>query len=200
MMRTQPVLSYCFCPPPTMFSDGDIELSFICLCVHPSGLNNICLSIHAPPASGILKSFCPNDVILWRLMMAWRHAVIIISCPYVKQFSRESAELQTHPQPDRTNFITPTAEAGGKNVMVGIEWYVYMPKSSSGPYCHQKHFPSSTLFKGGGYLELRAHIFINIGFLFLVFSDIFSWMMNGSRMFLLYLLCDSWEVRQRFIF
>ncbi len=34
-----------------------------------------CLSVQAPPASGMLKSFCPNDGILW-CYMAWRHAVL----------------------------------------------------------------------------------------------------------------------------
>ena len=35
------------------------------------------LSIHLPPASTFLKSFCPNDVILWCHMTGWRHAVTV---------------------------------------------------------------------------------------------------------------------------
>ncbi len=33
------------------------------------------LSVHAPPASVTFKSFCPNDIFLWRHIRAWHHTL-----------------------------------------------------------------------------------------------------------------------------
>ena len=35
-------------------------------------------------------------------------------------------------------------------------------KSSNGQCCHHKHYPSTTIFKGGGHLELRGRIFFQL--------------------------------------
>ena len=41
------------------------------------------------------------------------------------------------------------------NVLVGIECF----KSSNWTCCHHKHYPSTTIFEGGGHLELHIRIF-----------------------------------------
>ncbi len=64
------------------------------------------LSVHAPPESGILKSFCPNDVVLWRHMTAWHHAVMSYDVLNYKD---------THTHTYGTDSITSTTDVGGKN-------------------------------------------------------------------------------------
>ncbi len=53
-----------------------------------------CLSIQAPPASGILKFFCSNVAYMLQTLPPWE------CCSYIEWFSRESAERQTDTDTD----------------------------------------------------------------------------------------------------
>ncbi len=74
------------------------------------------LSIDAPPATCVVKFPRPKVLLPWWIDTHRRMD------PYLKQFSRETTELQTdrHTRTHRTDSITSTAEAGGNYIRCTI--------------------------------------------------------------------------------